>query len=112
MNVYSGSVRRLEVTIPWTALAAQPVKVRVVGVNLLVGPLTSSQMTETSAKQRFAESKARAIAIADHKHLLFLEAKKRQAEMVRQKGEGHASPGKRNSMRSRSGSEVSKISAL
>ena len=48
-------------------------------------------MTETSAKQRFAESKARAIAIADHKHLLFLEAKKRQAEMVRQKGEGHAS---------------------
>ena len=48
VNVYSGSIRTLELAIPWTALAEKPVKVRVIGVNLLVGPLTPGQLTVLS----------------------------------------------------------------
>ena len=62
VNVYSGSVRTLELAIPWAALASEPVKVKVIGVNLLVGPLTSEQMTVASARQRFVENKGRTLA--------------------------------------------------
>ena len=54
--------------VPWAALASEPVKVKVIGVNLLVGPLTSEQMTVASARQRFVENKGRTLGAADHQH--------------------------------------------
>jgi vacuolar protein sorting-associated protein 13A/C len=72
--VYAGSCASLELTIPWTALATQPVKVLVRGVNLLAGPLDPKQVTPAAARQRARDAARAKLDAGDRAHLALLAA--------------------------------------
>lgn len=70
--VYAGSCASLELSIPWTALATQPVKVLVRGVYLLAGPLDPTQVTPRAARQRASDATRAKLDAGDRGHLALL----------------------------------------
>lgn len=64
-KVYHGVIQQLEVTIPWTTLLINPVKIVVKGVLLDVGPLDISQHSMVERIQRFLEEKMRKIKMLE-----------------------------------------------
>lgn len=52
VSVVNGFVGSITVSIPWSALASQPVKIFIDGVNLLLGPLDSSDLHPEEAYER------------------------------------------------------------
>jgi len=75
VSIYAGSCASLELSIPWTALATQPVKVLVSGVNLLAGPLDPSQITANAARQRASDATRVKLDAGDRVHQALLATK-------------------------------------
>jgi vacuolar protein sorting-associated protein 13A/C len=57
VSVLNGSVKCIEVSIPWTSLESQPVKVDISGVYLHVGPLDMSSLSPAELSERVANNK-------------------------------------------------------
>ena len=63
-SVY-GSVKKLEVFIPWTALMSSPVRIEIDGVYLLLKPLDVITLNKKEARKRGMAAKQEKIAFAD-----------------------------------------------
>jgi vacuolar protein sorting-associated protein 13A/C len=60
VSIVNGYVKSLTVSIPWTSLASQPVKIFIDGIYLLLGPLNFQEFTPNEAIERsLAHKKAR-----------------------------------------------------
>jgi vacuolar protein sorting-associated protein 13A/C len=54
VNIINGFVDSLKVSIPWTALGSQPVKININGVYLLLGPVDVANLDPQEAAERTA----------------------------------------------------------
>src|SRR3546814_19890387 len=57
VSIHHGTVRDFEVTIPWTALESQPVKVDINGVYLQCGPLITETLDPVEIERKLFEAK-------------------------------------------------------
>ena len=57
VSVANGSVKRVEIIIPWTHLESQPVKIDLSGVYLQVGPVVVSHLDPADVSARALENK-------------------------------------------------------
>src|SRR5690606_10673669 len=57
VSIHHGTVRDFEVTIPWTALESQPVKVEINGVYLQCGPLSTETLDPAEIERKLFEAK-------------------------------------------------------
>lgn len=57
VSVANGSVKRVEVIIPWTSLESQPVRIDMSGVFLQVGPVVVSNLDPADVSARALENK-------------------------------------------------------
>lgn len=65
LQVLHGSIKSLEIVIPWTALLNSPVKVLIDGVYLQVSPLNLDILDKKETKKRVMESKIKQLNLAD-----------------------------------------------
>lgn len=65
LNVFHGSVQRLEVTIPWASLLINPVKIVIDGVLLDVGPLDIAKLGKVEALKRYMAEKLQKLKMVD-----------------------------------------------
>ena len=65
LQVLHGSIKSLEIVIPWTALLNSPVKVLIDGVYLQVGPLNLDALDKKETKKRVMESKIQQLNLVD-----------------------------------------------
>ena len=64
-EVYHGLIKKLEITIPWTTLLLNPVKIEIDGILLDVGPLDVSKLNRLERIQRFLEEKFQKLKMVD-----------------------------------------------
>lgn len=57
VTVTYGSVKKVEVVIPWTALESQPVKIDISGICLQVGPVVVSDLDPVHVSERALANK-------------------------------------------------------
>jgi len=57
ISILHGTINRLEINIPWTALLNSPVKILIDGLNLQVGPLNLARMDKVETRNRLMENK-------------------------------------------------------
>jgi len=69
INIYSGSIESLELFIPWSSLASEPVKVKINGVYLLAGPYNKKQLNQLSCQERLYDKKKSILNKNDIEHL-------------------------------------------
>jgi hypothetical protein len=62
VSVANGSVKRVEISIPWTSLESQPVKIDMSGIFLQVGPVIVSSLDPTEVSARALENKRHKLA--------------------------------------------------
>lgn len=65
LQVLHGTIKSLEIVIPWTALLNSPVKVLIDGVYLQVGPLNLDALDKKETKKRVMESKIQQLNLVD-----------------------------------------------
>lgn len=65
LNVFHGSIQRLEVTIPWATLLINPVKIVVSGILLDVGPLDIAKLGKLEALKRYMAEKLQKLKMVD-----------------------------------------------
>ena len=65
LQVLHGSIKSLEIVIPWTALLNSPVKVLIDGIYLQVGPLNLDALDKKETKKRVMESKMQQLNLVD-----------------------------------------------
>jgi vacuolar protein sorting-associated protein 13A/C len=75
LNVFHGSVQRLEVTIPWASLLVSPVKIVIEGVLLDVGPLDIAKLGKIEALKRYMAEKLQKLKMVDQYLALSLNLK-------------------------------------
>lgn len=57
VSVANGCVKRVEISIPWTSLESQPVKVDMSGIFLQVGPVVVTNLDPMEVSARALENK-------------------------------------------------------
>lgn len=65
LNVFHGSIQRLEVTIPWATLLVNPVKIAIDGILLDVGPLDIAKLGKIEALKRYMTEKLQKLKLVD-----------------------------------------------
>jgi vacuolar protein sorting-associated protein 13A/C len=65
LNVFHGSIQRLEVTIPWATLLINPVKIVIDGILLDVGPLDIAKLGKVEALKRYMAEKLQKLKMVD-----------------------------------------------
>ena len=65
LSIVHGTIGKLEVTIPWTALLNSPVKVVIDGLFLQVGPLNVAALDKEETKNRVMEAKMQKLRMVD-----------------------------------------------
>eukprot|EP01032_Pedospumella_encystans_P015955 gene15955-18222_t len=65
LNVFHGTIQRLEVTIPWATLLINPVKIVISGVLLDVGPLDIAKLGKVEALKRYMAEKLQKLKMVD-----------------------------------------------
>ena len=65
LSIVHGTIGKLEVTIPWTALLNSPVKVVIDGLYLQVGPLNVAALDKEETKNRVMEAKMQKLRMVD-----------------------------------------------
>jgi vacuolar protein sorting-associated protein 13A/C len=90
VNIYSGSVESLELSIPWASLATQPVKVKISGVYLLVGPYDKDQLNQKSCQQRIKDSLVATLDNADNEQMAGLKKEEEEEDAEAAKDPGWA----------------------
>lgn len=65
VSVTNGSVKRVEIIIPWTSLESQPVKIDMSGIFLQVGPLVVKHLDPADVSARALENKRHKLDAAE-----------------------------------------------
>lgn len=75
VDILQGSLRNLEITIPWTALDSSPVTMVLDGIYLTMSPLDISSFSVEDVKMRLAENKRYKLRQSDRILDLFMQAR-------------------------------------
>lgn len=65
LSILHGSIKTLEIIIPWTALLNSPVKIHIDGVYLQVGPIDVAFLDKQETRKRVMELKQQKLRLAD-----------------------------------------------
>lgn len=82
LNVFHGSIRRLEVTIPWATLLVNPVRISIDGILLDVGPLDIAKLGRVEAMKRYMTEKLQKLKMVDQYLELSLNLKDEGADTL------------------------------
>lgn len=65
LTIFHGTINRLEINIPWTALLNSPVQIIIDGVNLQLEPLNLAAMDKEETKKRLLQNKLEKLKLAE-----------------------------------------------
>ena len=65
VSIANGSVKQVEINIPWTSLESQPVKIAMSGIFLQVGPVVVCNLEPGEVSSRALENKRHKLETAD-----------------------------------------------